>query len=294
MTEKKIKTEAEIMAAGKLKAEAAKARSKAKAAPVDLSEMGKPLAPAKLALAWPDAIRGVPNSVLRSALFGITQRGPRAFQQRVKKASVDGVTVIHTGPTLDQADLDVWIQSLHLARVDKIGKRIHFSTASFLKSIGRATGGNDIEWLKDAFARLTSSVVEIQDGKKSYFGPMLHHGARDDETGQYAIEINPAILALFGVDGWSGLDFEQRQALKKQQLAQWLHGFYSTHARPFAYKVETLYRLCGSETKLLKHYRAELRGALEKLAAVTGWSWEIDEADLVHISKGKKLTRKAG
>lgn len=292
MVEKKKKTYAENLEFIKSKAAAAKARSKS--APVDLSEMGKSSTPAQLALAWPEAIRGMPNSVLRSALFGVIQRGPRAFQQRVKKASVDGVTVIHTGPTLDQADLDVWMQSLHLARTDGLGKRIKFSTSGFLKSIGRDAGGKNIEWLKNAFARLTSSVVEIQDGKKSYFGPMLHHGARDDESGQYAIEINPAIVALFGTDGWSSLDFEQRQALKKQPLAQWLHGFYSTHTRPFAYKVETLYRLCGSENKQLAGFRRELKEALTKMAMVTGWAWEIDDTDLIHIIKSKKLSKMTG
>lgn len=247
---------------------------------------------------WPEVIRGVPNSVLRSALFGAIQRGRRAFQQRVKKASVDGVTVIHTGPTLDQADLDVWMQSLHLARTDGLGKRIYFSASTFLKDIGRSTGGKDIEWLKNAFARLASSVVEIQDNNKSYFGPMLHHGGRDDDTGQYAIEMNPAIFALFGNDGWTSTEFQQRRALKGQPLAQWLHGFYSTHAKPFGYKIETLHRLCGSENKQMSGFKRELGAALEKLAAATGWKCEIDDCGLVRLvlkptnSQGRHLIDK--
>lgn len=237
---------------------------------------------------WPDAVRGVPNSVLRSALFGAIQRGRRAYQQRMKKASIDGVTVIHTGPTLDQADLDVWEQALHLARIGGLGTRIQFSAGSFLKAIGRSSGGKDIEWLKGAFARLASSVIEIQDGKRAYFGPMLHNGVRDEETGHYAIEMNPAIVALFGTDGWSSVEFEERRALKKQPLAQWLHGFYSTHARPFAFKVATLHQLCGSENEQLAGYRRDLNEALAKLASVTGWACEIDERDLVQIIKKKR------
>lgn len=234
---------------------------------------------------WPEAVRGVPNSVLRSALFGAIQRGRRAFQLRMKKASIDGVTIIHTGPTLDQADLDVWEQSLHLARVGGLGTRIQFSAGSFLKAIDRSSGGKDIEWLKGAFARLASSVVEIQDGKRAYFGPMLHNGARDDETGHYAIEMNPAIVALYGGDGWSSVQFAERRALKKQPLAQWLHGFYSTHARPFAFKVATLHQLCGSENGQLAGYRRDLNDALTKLSGATGWTCEIDENDLVQIAK---------
>ena len=234
---------------------------------------------------WPDPVRGAPNSILRSALFGAIRRGRRTFMQREAVASYAGVTILQTGPRLDQADLDVWEQCMHLARTGGLGTRIQFAAYGFLKGIGRSVGGKDIEWLKGAFARLASSVVEIKDGKRVYFGPMLHHGTRDDETGHYCIEINPAIVSLYGSDGWSQVEFEQRKALKRQPLAQWLHGFYTTHAAPYPIKVGTIHRLSGSETKQLFHFRAELREALGKPKGVTGWGWKIDESDLVQISK---------
>jgi hypothetical protein len=233
---------------------------------------------------WPESMRGVPNSILRSALFGAVKRGKRAFLQRQEVASYENITILQTGPRLDQSDLDVWEQCLHLAR-NALGTRIQFPAYGFLKAIGRSTGGKDVEWLKDALARLASTVVEIKDGKKAYFGPTLHHGARDDESGHYVIEINPAIFSLYGSDGWSQIEWEERLSLKGHPLAQWLHGFYTTHAAPYPIKVETLHRLCGSENKELKGFRRELREALAKLEAVTGWGWEIDDADLVHIKK---------
>lgn len=267
----------------------AKARGSRSKGPGDLTVPAQPVQPATLVQLslplWPDAVRGVPNAVLRSALFGAIKRGKRAFQQGVKKASVGGLTVIHTGPQLDQADLDVWEQCLHLSRTGGLGTRILFSAGGFLKAIERGAGGKDMEWLKNAFRRLSSSVVEVSDGKRAYFGPMLIAGARDDETGQYVIEMNPKIAALFGVDAWSSVEFQARMALKKQPLAQWLHGFYSSHAKPFPMKVETLHRLCGSEAKLMKHFRSELRDALQLVAEVTGWSWEVGDGDLVHVTK---------
>ncbi len=239
-----------------------------------------------LALAiWPDEVRGVPNSVLRSALFGAIKKGKRAFQQRVKKATVEGATLIHTGPQLDQADLDVWMQCLQLARTGGLGTRIQFTAGGFLKAIDRGTGKSQHEWLKGAFARLASSVLEVADGQRSYFGPMLIGGARDEESGFYVIEVNPKIVSLFGSDGWSSIEFEARKSLKRQPLSQWLHGFYSSHARPFPLRVETLHRLCGSEAKQTKHFRVELRKALERLTEVTGWAHDIDDAGLVHIKK---------
>lgn len=266
------------------KVEKAKASQKARG-PVELPTV--PAAPPKAVQLplWPEPVRGVPNSILRSALFGAIKRGRRTFMQREPVASYEGVTILQTGPRLDQADLDVWEQCMHLARTGGLGTRIQFAAHGFLKATGRATGGKDVEWLKGAFARLASSVVEIKDGKRAYFGPMLHHGTRDDETGHYCIEINPAIVSLYGSDGWSAVEFEQRKALKRQPLAQWLHGFYTTHAAPYPLKVETIHRLSGSETEQLFHFREKLRKALGAVAEATGWTWEIDDADLVQIHK---------
>jgi len=253
--------------------------------PVELPSMpsAAALEVAQLPL-WPDPIRGVPNSVLRSALFGASKRGKRAYLQREPVASYEGTTIIRTGPTLDQADLDVWEQCMHLARTGGLGNRIQFTAYGFLKAIGRGTGKSQHEWLKDAFARLASSVVEITDGARTYFGPLLHHGTRDETTGHYVIEINPAITPLYGRDGWTSIEVDQRRALRGQPLALWLHGFYATHAAPYPVKVELLHKLCGSSTKQLYHFRAELREALARLEALD-WSWKIDDADLVHINK---------
>ena len=234
---------------------------------------------------WAQVCRGVPNSVLRSALFGVMRHGPRSFQQRVQKASVEGVKIIHTGPQLDQADLDVWEQALQLARTGGLGCRIQFTASHFLKSIGRGTGKSQHEWLKGVFARLAASVVEIKDGHRAYFGAILHHGGRDDQTGRYVVEMNPKIIELYGLDGWSSVEFGQRMALKKRPLAQWLHGYYSSHAKPFPVKIETLHRLCGSQNASLKGFKQDLKLALEKLQEVTSWIWTIDDSDLVHLSK---------
>lgn len=234
---------------------------------------------------WPEDARGIPNGALRSSLFGVVRRGTRDYLKRQTLASVQGLAIVFNGPRLTQYHLDVWEQCLHIARVGGTGKIIRFTAYSFLKSIARSTGKSDREWLKGALLDLASAVVEITDGHKAYFGPLIHHGVRDDLTKEYIVEINPRLALLYGVDGWTRIEFVQRQALRKQPLAQWLHGFYSTHAEPYPYKVETLRRLCGSETRELFHFRAELRQALTRLAEATGWNWSIDRQDLVRLRK---------
>ena len=240
---------------------------------------------------WPEKARGIPNGALRSSLFGAIRKGPRKFLKRAQLQSVNGLTIVFNGPRLSQSDLDVWEHCLHLARINGTGCQIRFTGYSFLKAIGRNTGKSDREWLKGVLLDLASSVVEISDGKRAYFGPLIHHGVRDEVTMEFVIEVNPRVAILYGADGWTQIEWAQRWALRRQPLAQWLHGFYSTHAEPYPYKVETLRRLAGSENEHLFSFRQELRAAMSKMAEVTGWAWRIAEADLVHVAKqtGQKL-----
>jgi hypothetical protein len=234
---------------------------------------------------WPEKARGIPNGALRSSLFGAIRKGPRKFLKRTKLQSVNGLTIVFNGPRLSQSDLDVWEHCLHLARINGTGCQIRFTGYSFLKSIGRNTGKSDREWLKGVLLDLASSVVEISDGKRAYFGPLIHHGIRDEETMEFVIEVNPRVALLYGADGWTQIEWAQRWALRRQPLAQWLHGFYSTHSEPYPYKVETLRRLAGSENEHLFSFRQELRSAMAKVAEVTGWSWCIVETDLLRVTK---------
>lgn len=74
---------------------------------------------------WPNTARGVPNSVLRSALFGAFGRGKRKFLRRERIASIEGISIFYTGQRLDQSDLNVWEGVLHLSRNLLLGEPIH-------------------------------------------------------------------------------------------------------------------------------------------------------------------------
>jgi hypothetical protein len=68
---------------------------------------------------WPEPARGVPNDILRSALFAAIQGKGREYFKHKLLASYDGVQIRYTGEQLDQSDLDVWEQAIHLARLDR-------------------------------------------------------------------------------------------------------------------------------------------------------------------------------
>ncbi len=246
---------------------------------------------------WPEAVRGVPNSFLRSALFAAVQGKTRRYIKGELLGALDGVSVKFTGMQLDQSDLDVWEQIAHLARLHPLGNVCHFKANAFLKAIGRDTGKANYEWFDDTLARIGACEVEIKSGTRAYNGILFHGRWRDEQTREYKIALNPTIAALFCGDDWTGIQFEERLALKGKPLALWLHGFYSSHAKPFPMKVETLRDLSGSATKNIRHFKANLKTAFADLGAVTGMSVSFD-GNLAAVKRiptkaqGKHLARK--
>lgn len=244
---------------------------------------------------WSDPVRAVPNGFLRSALFGAIKRGPRRYMEREPIASVDGIAIRYTGARLDQGDLDVWEGVLHLARLATLGERIEITEKGFLRLIGRGgqggdnIGKSDREWLKKVLARLSATTVEIKQGPYAYGGSLIDEYFRDERSGRYIVILNPRLRPLFAADQFTQIDWTIRHALRGQPLAQWLHGFYSTHAQPYPIKAATLLKLAGSEDSNPRSAQQTLRKALDAVSEASTahgqpFSPEI-RGDMVHVQK---------
>lgn len=246
----------------------------------------QPVVPLQSSLpVWPNEVRGVPNAILRGALFSIGQER-LVHQKRTLIAAVEGYEIRFKGEAFNQTDLDVLEAMLHLAMPHPLGKRVEFTVYSFLKAIGRGTSGKHHEEFKEQLARLMGGVVEITDTKarKTFMGSLVSKAFREEDTGHYVVIFDKDMLNLYE-GGYSHIDWNQRMALGKSALAKWLHGFYATHAKPYPYKVETLRSLCGS-TATLKEFKRMLKKALDDLVGVGAFQgWSIDGADLVRIQR---------
>ena len=248
-------------------------------------EAQEPRGPAKVLQLplWPEAKRGAPNAVLRGALFAAIHKDRQYMHRQELIATQDGVTIRYTGEQLDQADLDVWEQALHLARTQALGSECHFTAHGFLKALGRSTGKKDHEWLKSAFSRLSATDVQIRHGGRTYFGSLIEGGVRDEDTGRYVVEINPKLARFFSPTRWTQIDWAQRQRLRGKPLALWLHGFYASHAAPYPLTLAYLHNLSGSQTKQLKHFKQNLIRALRDLEAAGAIrGFEIRD-NLIHV-----------
>jgi hypothetical protein len=236
---------------------------------------------------WPDPARGVPNEFIRSSLFAAIQAQGREFLDNAEIASQDGVSITFTGQRLDQSHLDVFEGVMHIARGMHEGNQIRFSAHRLLKLIGRNTGKSDHVWLQRTLQLLTATSIQIRDTKaqKLFWGSLLPRGAADEEgTAQYVVEINRDLARLFD-RGFTQIDWDQRKRLRRKPLAQWLHLYYSSHARPFPVTVTWLRDKSGSKTASIRAFRQNLRAALDEIRTVGVIDdWSV-ENDLVRVAR---------
>lgn len=238
---------------------------------------------------WPEPVRAVPNGFLRSALFGAIKKGARRYMKAELVAGVEGVEIRYTGERLDQGDLDVWESVLHAVRLRELGGQCRVTSYALLKLMGKTDTGSNRATLHTRITRLVANALEVKQGRYSYMGSLIAGAAKDEETQEWVIELNPKLRPLFAADQFTHIQWAVRHALNGHQLAQWLHGFYASHAKPFPLKIETLHKLCGSEAGLMSDFAKKLRKALDAVAeasALHGEEFSYDiRGDLVHAEK---------
>lgn len=253
---------------------------------------------------WPEPVRAVPNGFLRSALFGAIRKGRRRFIKGEQLAALDGIEIHYTGERLDQGDLDMWESVLHAVRLQDLGSQCRVTSYALLKLMGKTDTGKNRVTLHERITRLRANAVEVRQGRYTYIGGLIAGAAKDEETQEWVIELDAKLRQLFADDQFTQVQWSVRHELDGQPLAQWLHGFYASHAQPFPLKIETLHRLCGSEAGEMWKFAQTLRKALDAVAAASaangeGFSYEI-RGDLVYVEKTpqgaqrRHLAKKAG
>lgn len=233
---------------------------------------------------WPEPVRVIPNGFLRSALFGALAKGKKRSIDG-ELAAIDGVTIRYKGQHLGQGDLDVWLSVLHAVRLQELGSQCRVTSYALLKLMGKTDTGKNRKTLHTRIERLVAGALTVKQGRYAYIGSLISGAAKDEKTQEWVIDLDAKLFPLFAKDQFTQVEWAARHALGGKPLAQWLHGFYASHAKPYPMKVETLHRLCGSETGELWKFAQTLSKALDAVKeASKGFSYEI-RGNLVHITK---------
>lgn len=248
-------------------------------------------------------MRGVPNITLRSALFGSSRSPSQAYLQRAEIFTQRPARMRYTGPRLDQGDLDVWITLLHMARQKTMGRSFKTSAYELLKLQGKTDAGNNRKTLYKRLFRLAAATLEISAARHSYTGGLVDSVYRDESTHELVISLNPELSKLFGPNEFTHIDWSIRRSLNAKPLAQWLHGFFSSHAEPIPILVDVIMQMAGSLDASAFSREQNLRRALDALQLASDlheqpFSYKVC-AGLVHIkrtpssSQSRHIGRKA-
>jgi len=223
-----------------------------------------------------DEQRGVPNTFLRSALFGVVRRGRRGLLEDTEIAAWGSDYIKYTGATLMQSDQDAWMACVQACK--RSGKtQVVISQSELLRLAGKS---NNKAWLMKTLKRLVATAITVKAGRYTYIGSLIHDAVKDDETGHIALNINHKMLELFGA-GTTHLEFQQRQALASD-LSKWLHCYALSHAssyrKPHLIGLDKLQVLCGSQSDI-RNFRRLIKRSMGELKAqkiVAGWTLEND------------------
>lgn len=244
---------------------------------------------------WRENVRGIPNAMARSALFRAAGKGEeRRLVKDEKIFALAGISIHFTGIELSQEDGDVFLQIVHMARGKPSSAEIETSGYELLQGLDWGTSSRDYDRLKASIRRLQAANIRIstktKNWKLEYGGAILANYLFSEELDPemmldpvapgksvWKLILDSKIANLFARDVYTQIDWEQR--LDLPPLAKWLHAFYHTHANPYTYRVETLYRLCGSQAAELRTFRQKLKQAMDKLQEcgfLQSWSYDKD------------------
>lgn len=244
---------------------------------------------------WAEALRCLPNELLRSALFNAKNRKqPRAYLKKQDIAVLFDGRITYQGEELRQDDETVWLQLIHLAKESPLGSFVEFTPYSFCKAIG---------WpiCKGSYVRLRESLDRMQSTALAVYSKRLKEGvslsmiplfAWQDENKQtlkkYRVQVAQQLVELFGNEHYTRVEWEQRLALPVG-IATWLHGYYASHREPFPVKLDTIKKGAGITTERPAKVRELIEKALTELVNV-GFlkSWEV-VGELVHVKRAPNL-----
>lgn len=244
---------------------------------------------------WPEnEVRAIPNHIARSSLFAPIGKksGPRKRHNRAEIASRSDVSIRYSGPQLDMADCDVFMQALQIAKGAPLGEKVYFLRSELLAALKKSDAGAWYEWLHSSIERLTEGTLFIKtkryvvgdpedgDQESSTEKPVRMRPRRsglhliagfdfDEDKQAYWLIFDPRVLAMFQNNEFALVDWEARLRIEKRvDMAKWLQNYVSTH-EPGVHRIsiENLKKWCGYTSPLNK-FKDALEAAMRELERV--------------------------
>jgi hypothetical protein len=238
----------------------------------------------------------VPNLFLRSSMFGVWDRVVvkdkekciiEAFDNK-KIFSLSNYEILYSGQQLNQYDLSVWIAMMSMAQKKgfKFEDTLCFSLRSLAYEMDVQVGGTVGSAIKTSLSALKSANITVKQKTKgrtrSYSAGIITSIANEEaeSTHTYEVKINKTIVDMFQCNDFTFLNTKIRRELKSK-LAKWIHGYYSTHAKPIPMSIELIRKLSGSQISDLNDFKKELKKVTKQIQDVSSKYGDHFKGDIV-------------
>jgi hypothetical protein len=175
------------------------------------------------------------------------------------KTTKGGVLLSYSGPELRQSDGLVFMALLNHSKDDRVGSKVRFSVEELCKKTFGRYDGPTRKQLRTHIQRLQRGLLEFET-----FSVQLCKRFDYPSRGEWAVEMDPAIVKVFQHSSEIWLDMPKRKSLP-EGLTTWLYGFIESQTRLIPLQSRSLRDMCGSEASEESFLRT-LRIALKELA----------------------------
>jgi hypothetical protein len=231
-----------------------------------------------------DLMRAMPNHIARSSLFAPVAPGRKKLHDGAVLETRGDAVIKFWGKQLDESQADIWMQVMHEASKQPLGKLVIINRAAFLKAIGRAASGQNYQWLHRGFMDLSFAMLVIEatkDGKpkltigKTRALHMIEGFDYDDEAESYALRIDPRWRGMYSNREFALIDWIKRlQFGQHQNMAKALQRLLPASSDQQQYfPLDWLKRKMEYSSPIRK-FREALESAckeLERLEIITAW-----------------------
>ncbi len=232
---------------------------------------------------WQESTYGLPNALLRSALFTVAtidgdERRGAVFDLPI--FAQGDVVLKLTGLRLIDYDRQVLAAVLTAYRDLPLSKNaesgwVRLSFWQFASLMGLSYGLNVHVAIRESLIRLNAAHLRLRVNRRDVPLPRLVEVAFDDGyeelatdprnlkgSDMIALRVPEGMAELFGPTCWTAVP---AVALSEYAgLTRWLTSFYSTHSGPRALEIKDLCGLSGSDCEL-REFRRRLKNALARL-----------------------------
>jgi hypothetical protein len=192
---------------------------------------------------------GIPNSLIRSALFSTKKLGnDREHNRNVQIIAQSGYEISYSGEELNQYDCQVLYAVFHLQKQSGLmfGESVTVVQNDIIELTGRKAGGSAYEPIYQSMRRLCESTIRItqQAGptQRIYHGHIVDRFHKDDR-GHLAFTLNPDLVSMFASD--CTIISLKRKVQLTRLISKWLFDYCSSHQSYLPLPLEYLMGMSG-------------------------------------------------